>query len=118
MRPVLFQLGPAEVKSYGVFVALAFVGAWLVMRHELGRRAGRADAAGTLTLAAAVGGLLGARLYWYAEHWGSAHLGDLFSAAGFTWYGGLMGGAAADAHCLGALVDVAIAESARDGVTG
>jgi phosphatidylglycerol:prolipoprotein diacylglycerol transferase len=95
MRPVLFELGPIEVKSYGVFVALAFVGAWLVLRHELGRRTDRPDAASSLILGAALGGLLGARLYWYVEHSGSAHPGDLLSAAGFTWYGGVVGGAAA-----------------------
>ncbi len=84
MRPVLFELGPLAVNSYGVFVALAFVAAWLVLRHELGRRAGRGEAAGTLALAAALGGLLGARAYWYVEHAGDATLGDAFSPAGFT----------------------------------
>ncbi len=95
MRPVLFEVGGFEVKSYGVFVALAFVAAWLVLRHELGRRAGRAEVAGALSMAAAVGGLVGARAYWYLEHAGSASPGDAFSAAGFTWYGGVVGGALA-----------------------
>ncbi len=95
MRPVLFQLGGFEVKSYGVFVALAFLGAWVVLRRELGRRAGRADAAGPLLVAAAVGGLVGARVYWYIEHADTASAGDVFSAAGFTWYGGVVVGALA-----------------------
>jgi len=92
MRPVLFELGPLEVQSYGVFVALAFVGAWLVMRHELTRRAGRGDAAGGLIFAAALGGLVGARLYWLVENTDDVHAGDVFSGAGFTWYGGVLGG--------------------------
>ena len=95
MRPVLVQLGPVGVKSYGVFVAVAFVAAWLVLRSELGRRVGRADAASGVVLAAALGGLVGARLYWYVEHAGAAQPVDLLSAAGFTWYGGVLGGAAA-----------------------
>lgn len=95
MRPVLFELGPVEVHSYGVFIALAFVGAWLVLRHELARRADRSEAAGTLVLAAAIGGLVGARVYWLAENLDQASLGDLVSAAGFTWYGGALGGALA-----------------------
>lgn len=95
MRPVLFELGPLEVKSYGLFIALAFVTAWLVIRYEFGRRAGRAEAAGSLVMAAALGGLVGARLYWFAEHLGEASLSDAFSASGFTWYGGVLGGAAA-----------------------
>lgn len=95
MRPVLFELGPLQVNSYGVFVALAFVAAWLVLRHELVRRGGSGDVAGSLVVAAAVGGLVGARAYWYVEHAGDARLVDVFSAAGFTWYGGVLGGALA-----------------------
>ena len=95
MRPVLFELGPLELRGYGLFIALGFVAAWLVTRRELERRAGRGDAAGTLIIAAALGGILGARLYWYAEHASSAQALDLFSSAGFTWYGGVLGGALA-----------------------
>ncbi len=91
MRPVLFELGPLTVNSYGVFVALAFGAAWLVLRHELERRAKRGDAAGPLVIAAALGGLVGARVYWYGEHAGDATLGDFLSASGFTWYGGVLG---------------------------
>src|SRR5438552_19106444 len=76
-------------------VAVAFVCAWLVLRHELERRAGRGDAAYALAVAAAGGGFLGARVYWYFEHLGNVSLTDSFSGAGFTWYGGLLGGAAA-----------------------
>jgi len=92
MRPVLFELGPLEVRSYGVFIAFAFVAAWLVLRHELMRRADSGRAAGGLILVAALGGFVGARLYWVAEHAGSARVEDVFSAAGFTWYGGVLGG--------------------------
>ena len=95
LRPVLFELGPLEVRSYGVFIALAFVGAWLVLRHELARRGVRGEVAGTLAIMAALGGLVGARLYWFVENSGSTQAGDVFSAAGFTWYGGVLGGAAA-----------------------
>lgn len=92
MRPVLFELGPLEVKAYGTFIALAFVAAWLVLRHELDRRGARGDVAGHLAIAAAVGGFVGARAYWLLEHPDQASLGDAFSTAGFTWYGGVLGG--------------------------
>lgn len=95
MRPVLFELGPLEVRAYGTFIALAFVAAWLVLRHELDRRGGRGEIAGRLAIAAAVGGLVGARAYWLLEHAGQASLGDVASTAGFTWYGGVLGGALA-----------------------
>lgn len=95
MRPVLFELGPLQVNSYGVFVALAFVAAWWVVRHELRRRGSRGEAASSLVLAAAVGGFVGARLYWFAEHASEASASDLLSASGFTWYGGVLGATAA-----------------------
>lgn len=95
MRPVLFEFGPLEVKTYGTFIALAFVAAWLVLRHELARRGARRDVAGHLAIAAAVGGFVGARAYWLLEHAGQASPGDAFAAAGFTWYGGVLGGALA-----------------------
>ena len=37
MRPVLFELGPPGVDSYGIFIALGFGAAWLGLRHELAR---------------------------------------------------------------------------------
>ncbi len=95
MRPVLFELGPFDVRAYGVIVALAFCAAWLVLRTELERRDGRGDAAAPLILAAGLGGLLGARAYWFVERGGAVGLSDLFSGAGFTWYGGVLGGALA-----------------------
>ena len=95
MRPVLFHLGSIEVRAYGVFIALAFVAAWLALRAELERRAGRGDAAGPLILAAALGGFVGARAYWLVEQGSAATSGDLLSGAGFTWYGGVIGGALA-----------------------
>jgi phosphatidylglycerol---prolipoprotein diacylglyceryl transferase len=95
MRPVLLELGPLEVNSWGVMVAVALLLAGAVLRKELERLAGRGDVAYPLILAAGLGGLIGARLYWLAEHAGEASLLDSFSGAGFTWYGGLLGGAAA-----------------------
>jgi len=95
MRPVLFELGPFEVNSWGLVVAVALLLAGAVLRTELDRLAGRGDTAYSLVLAAGLGGLLGARLYWLAEHAGEASLLDSFSGAGFTWYGGVLGGAAA-----------------------
>ncbi len=92
---MLFNLGPLEVHSWGVMVAVALVLAGLVLRHELERLASRGDVAASLVVAAAIGGLLGARLYWLAEHAGEGSLLHSLSGAGFTWYGGVLGGAAA-----------------------
>lgn len=75
--------------------AVALLVAGRVLRAELERRAGRGEEAFALVLGAGVGGLIGARVYWYLEHLGSASLTDGFSGAGFTWYGGAVGGTVA-----------------------
>jgi phosphatidylglycerol---prolipoprotein diacylglyceryl transferase len=94
MRPVLFDLGGFGVQSYGVSKALAaLVAGWLVYR-ELARRGRDPELAYPLTLWGVVGGFAGAKLFFLAEHAGSFEFHHL-GGSGFTWYGGLIGGAAA-----------------------
>ncbi len=98
MYPVLFSAGGLTIHAYGVMAVVAMVAAGLVVRR-LSRRL-RLDPGASLevTVAAIIGGLAGARLYWIAEHWHEVR-GDLIHAisggAGFTWYGGLLSGVAA-----------------------
>lgn len=94
MRPVLFHVGPVAIESLGVMAILAACAAGLVLRSELRRHTGSGDAAFALAFAAVLGGLVGARIYYLAEH--LAHQGaSSLSGLGFTWYGGFLGGAAA-----------------------
>ena len=94
MRPVLFNLGGFDVQSYGVSKALAaLVAGWLIYR-ELARRGRDPELAYSLTLWGVVAGFAGAKLFYLAEHAGSLNVHDL-GGTGFTWYGGLIGGAAA-----------------------
>lgn len=92
MYPVLFRLGEFEVSSFGVMVALgALVGLWL-FRRELDR-AGLATGGLDAALGGLIGGLLGAKLLYVAEHLGEESLsGLLFARAGLSWYGGFAGG--------------------------
>lgn len=95
MYPVLFSLGGITIYTYGVVVALALVAAGYVI-HRLLRHRGLPGAfANELLIAAAVGGFMGARAYWLVQHWDVART-DLvhhaLAGAGFTWYGGLIGG--------------------------
>lgn len=95
MIPILFKIGPIRVGSYGVMMALAFlVTGWLLQR-ELLRKKFPGDWAYTIVTAAAIGGIVGARLYFIVEHWGEFlqnPLGMIFTGSGLTWYGGLIGG--------------------------
>lgn len=76
--------------------ALAFLPAAVLAGAELERRGHALADAGPLTLAGAVGGLVGAKLYFLVEHPDRiADAASLLSGEGFTWYGGVLGGTAA-----------------------
>jgi len=96
--PVLLQIGPLTVYSFGAFMALAALTAAWVVWLELKRYGYSPDIASTWVFAAAVGGLIGARLLFIVEEWNEFILSPwslIFSGAGFTWYGGMFGGALA-----------------------
>ena len=95
MYPVLFRIGSFEVTSFGVMVAVAaLVGLWL-FRREL-RLSGLPIEATDAGIIGVIGGLLGAKLLWTAEHASKAPISELlFSRGGLSWYGGLTGGVGA-----------------------
>ncbi len=98
MIPVLFDFGFFKIYSFGLMVAIAFLSAsWMVSR-ELERRNLHPSHAEGFPLAAMIGGVVGARLYYLAEHTEKLFrnpLGALFGGSGLTWYGGVLGGAVA-----------------------
>jgi phosphatidylglycerol:prolipoprotein diacylglycerol transferase len=94
VRPVLFSFLGFDVQSYGVSKVLAaLLAAWLLGRafqaHGL-----KKDDAHSLVIWATIWGFVGAKVYFLLEHTDMLswhHLGG----AGFTWYGGLIGGLSA-----------------------
>ena len=95
MYPVLYHNAPFTIYSLGVLWALAAVCAGYVIRLELKRYRLDPEHASSMVFAAAAGGLIGARLLFILEEW--AHFlrspwDFIFSGAGFSWYGGLIGG--------------------------
>ena len=98
MYPVLLHFGPLTIYSYGVMMALGFLAASWILNHEFQRQGRDPALSSALVLWAAVGGLIGARLLFIveklpeflAEPWAF-----VFTGAGFTWYGGLIGGVVA-----------------------
>ena len=95
MYPVLLELGPFTIYSYGVMMALGFVAAAWLLGKGLACQGRNPELASALVLWAAIGGLIGARLLFILANW-SAFLADpwasLFTGAGFVWHGGLIGG--------------------------
>lgn len=98
MLPVMLRIGPVAVYSYGVMLALAFLACWLVARWYLPRRGLHPEVALDLVLAAAIGGIVGARALFVGSDWGTyaAHPLWIFmlQRGGMVFYGGLLGGAA------------------------
>jgi phosphatidylglycerol---prolipoprotein diacylglyceryl transferase len=90
-HPFVYKFGPLEVTGFGIAMLCAFVIAQIVVTAELDRRGQTeaADAMGDVTVAAVIGGLLGAKLYYVML------TGDsLFHRGGFVFWGGLLGGIA------------------------
>ena len=104
MYPTLFEYGPIHLTSFGVMMVAGFlVGSWMNARAFAERGLQPQTAWDPMTWAM-VGGVGGAKLWFVAEqlarHPGAAQDllqlgGPLFSLGGLTWYGGLIGGAAA-----------------------
>jgi len=90
--PFVLKLGPLEITGYGLMMMVGFlVGGWL-MGLELRRRALREEYSADMVVAAVVGGIIGAKLWYVAL---TQDMGALFSRGGLVWYGGFIGGALA-----------------------
>jgi len=108
--PELLHLGPVTIYSFGIMAALALISAALVSWLVLRSRGVPFDFAFELLFAAGVGGFAGARIYYLLQHWSEVRgdfWGSLFGGAGFTWYGGLIGGFIA-VYCLALLRKVPV----------
>lgn len=87
--PFNIHLGPFTVTGYGLMMMVSFLlGGWLISL-ELERRRLNAHYASDIVIAALVGGIVGAKL-WYTALTGDP--GALFSRGGLVWYGGFFGG--------------------------
>src|SRR5450759_5658369 len=96
MHRVLFQIGGLTVYSYGVFLAIGFIAATLLARYRFSQQYKNPDIILDFVLAAVVGGIIGARLFYVFGHWSefSGHLNKVFSVnmSGLVFYGGLVFG--------------------------
>jgi phosphatidylglycerol:prolipoprotein diacylglycerol transferase len=92
MFPTLLKIGSFEITTFGLMMFLAFVGAGAVLTRQFRRYGLSDDLASSMVMYAAIGGIVGAKIY-YAILFRDWHL--LFDRAGLVWYGGLIGGALA-----------------------
>jgi phosphatidylglycerol---prolipoprotein diacylglyceryl transferase len=97
VQPEIDVLG-LSVKTFGLFFGLSFVLCGLVVARRLKEIGRPPDWAYEMVFAALIGGLVGARLWWAADHADEVRgdlIGGLFGGSGLTWYGGALGGAVA-----------------------
>jgi phosphatidylglycerol:prolipoprotein diacylglycerol transferase len=98
MIPDILHIGPVPIHLFGMFLALAFLVAGSVAGREFARKGYDPAVASATVVWAAVGGIVGARLWIVLDAWSEfvrAPLGFLLTGGGFVWYGGLFGGALA-----------------------
>jgi phosphatidylglycerol:prolipoprotein diacylglycerol transferase len=90
--PFNIHLGPIEITGYGIMMMVGFlIGGWLI-GLELKHRGLNQDYAADFIIAALIGGVLGAKLWYVAL---TQDAGALLSRGGLVWYGGFIGGALA-----------------------
>ncbi|HET7107208.1 MAG TPA: prolipoprotein diacylglyceryl transferase [Candidatus Acidoferrum sp.] len=93
MIPYL-HLGPLQLPTFGLMVALALITAAYVLQADFDRRGMTADAFTMITVAGLLG-ILGAKLYHLLEtpaEFFADPLPLFFSRYGFAWFGGFLGG--------------------------
>jgi phosphatidylglycerol:prolipoprotein diacylglycerol transferase len=98
MIPDTLHIGPIPIHIFGLCLAAAFLAAGQVLGLELKRKGYDGDVASSAMIWAAIGSLVGARLWIVVEDW-SSFVRDpiefLITGSGFVFYGGLVGGALA-----------------------
>lgn len=101
MHPVLFRfpegiplIGGAAVNSFGFMLFVAFATSTFILEFDLKRKGLDGKVAWDMLFWALIGGLGGSKLYFLLTHMKAVAAdpgGEIFSATGFTWYGGMIG---------------------------
>jgi phosphatidylglycerol:prolipoprotein diacylglycerol transferase len=87
------HIGPLALSPFGISMAGAFLLAYVILRRGFRTlEIGDTEDASAVVLAAGLGGIFGAKIY-YAILYGDWRL--LFDRFGLVWYGGFIGGALA-----------------------
>ena len=86
MYPELFTLtlpvlGEFTITSFGLMMALAFLGGYLLLRKETARLGAGRDLAADMLLGALIGGIVGAKIYYVLLYWDLTVVDPLGSGA-------------------------------------
>ncbi len=94
MYPTLIDFGPIGIHSFGLMMALAFLAVLLISQRDLARKGLDPRPTSSIIFAAAVGGIIGAKLHSALQD-GKIEIAELISNSGLVWYGGVIGALAA-----------------------
>jgi phosphatidylglycerol---prolipoprotein diacylglyceryl transferase len=95
MIPILFEIGPLKIYSYGLMLGIGFLLGSYILTLELKRKRLDPNLGSTITILSVVFGVGGAKLLFLIEEWNSFiknPLQMMFSPGGLTWYGGFIVG--------------------------
>ncbi len=93
MIPILFEIGPIKVYSYGLMLGVGFLLGSYILSLEFKRKGIDPNLASNITIIALIFGIAGAKLLYLIENWSSfvrAPIDMTFSAGGLTWHGGFI----------------------------
>jgi phosphatidylglycerol:prolipoprotein diacylglycerol transferase len=89
VNPATLTLGPLQLTGFGFAVLLAFAISQIIAERELARRGHDPSPIADLIIAAVLGTLIGAKLYYVLVV--THDIRDVFSRGGFVFWGGFMG---------------------------
>ena len=104
MWPVIFDFGTFNlfgreihiaIYSYGFMLVVAFYTCFFLLQKEIRRIGKDVKLASDIVFLAAVGGIVGSKIYYLIENFGRViddPIGMIFSGSGLVFLGGLMGG--------------------------
>jgi phosphatidylglycerol:prolipoprotein diacylglycerol transferase len=93
MYPVILELGPFTIYSFGLMMGISFIIANLLLIKEFKRKKLDPDLASNITLIALVAGVAGSKLLYLLEHFKEFTADPIdmaFSPGGLTFYGGFI----------------------------
>ena len=94
MFPVILEIGPIKIYSFGLMLVTAFYTCYFLLYSEMKRLKYDTEIASDIIFWAAVGGVLGAKIYYLLENLDRT-LTDpvdmIFSGSGLVFLGGLVG---------------------------
>jgi len=112
VRPILFQLGPLPIHSYGFMLAAAFIFGILLGSRYARQIGENAEDVANFAFWILISGVAGARLLYVIVSWSELAPPRLFSAmkiweGGLVYYGGFLGGALGGSlFCIRSKIDV------------